>query len=367
MKILVGSVTNKEPEILRPHLEAILAQELPSFVSMDFYYLTDPSIPAESLEVLDELVGGSEPTSAKPVDAEYSVSDETHHWNKPTFYWLGAEKQRILDKAKADNYDAVFMVDTDLICDSGTLASLVNSKKEVVSGVFWTKWSPDMPSLPQVWMEHPYEMQGRGVEAHEHLRNAAQRQLWEVAGLGACTLIRKEVLGLVRYSPKLEGLPENGMWQGEDRTFCVLANRNHVRLWADGWPSIYHVYRPGDVGKVPGPLETFKQRGRKRIPELGDLVSAKFTPVEEGNLAGWSYNYRGKLSAGSLLGDMVQALKVSTVGADKFIQVKFPVWWEIPEYRNQVKTIRVELLDVREDLPHPGSDAMQDFGVFYEN
>lgn len=362
MRILVGSVTNAAPEILEAHLKSLQAQEVPGHVKLDYWYLEDPELSEESKTVLADYDVASASTDPKPADAEYSVSDETHHWNKPTFYWLGSQRQRILDKGK--EYDAVFMVDTDLVLDPGTLASLVATEKDVVSGVFWTKWSPEMPSLPQVWMEHPYEMQGRGVEAHEHLQNAATRQVWQVAGLGACTLIRSGVLGLVRYYPPLEGLPDDGMWQGEDRTFCVLAGRNHVKLYADAWPSIHHAYRPGDYSGVPAIAEMLTE-SRKKVYEPGCYVSAKLSAVEEGNLTGWAYYLRTLLDNNSLAPSLVRTLREARVGDDKFVQVDFPVWWPIPEYRGQTKTIRVEVLDIRLNQPHPGLEPDQDFGVYY--
>lgn len=365
MRILIASVTNAPVEILDIHLKSVTSQTLPKHVTVDYLYLADPELSEASLECLRTHLIAVLPTDPKPVEAEYTVSEETHHWNMPTFYWLGDQKQRLIDHAKDLNYDGIFFVDSDLVLDRGTLSSLLSTGKSVVSGVFWTKWTPKMPALPQVWMEHPYEMQGRGVEAHEHLSSAANRHLWKVAGLGACTFIKKQVLGQLGYGQVL-GLPEEGMWQGEDRAFCVRAERAHIDLFADGWPSIYHIYRPSDI---PGAIEFEKRLSEDHCKNIrfGDLVSLRLTPVEEGNLTGWSLPYRGRLGNGELLASLERALEGRCEGDDFFASVKFPIWWEVPEYRGVNKVIRIQVLGVKSPGLHPGREADEDFGVYYES
>lgn len=343
MKILVASVTNKGEDYLRPHLSSVLSQRLPSHVVVDYLYVADGNQP---LVVLDELEIPSAFADPKDPEAEYATTEEGHHWNKPTFYWLGAQKQKLINHAAEGKYDAIFLVDSDLVLGEDTLSSLIAADKEIVSGVFWTKWTPTAPPLPQVWQEHPYEFQGRGVEAHEHLGGLAHRKLMKVGGLGACTLIRSSAFTKAQYYPPLPGLPETGMWQGEDRTFCISATRNHVELWADAWPDIFHMYRPSDVPKGKEFLAAHRANHKDKA-EIGDLVSASLSPLEEPALVGYSYPFRGRLGAAQLLEDVENALLGMEVGDDKFVKVKFPIWWEVPEYQNKEKTIRVKLLGVK--------------------
>lgn len=361
MRILICSVTNKSEEYLEAHFESLFSQVVPDFVKREYFYLVDPDS-EESGAYLEKIGVDWEFAEAKPEGAEYGVSEETHHWTKPTFYWLGEQKQKLLEKGK--DYDAVFMVDTDLVLGPDTLASLISTQKPIVSAVFWTKWSPNMPALPQVWMEHPYEMQGRGREAHEFLGDLASRQVVKVAGLGACTLFRADTLDKISYL-HLPGLPESGMWQGEDRALCVRAQNNHIDLWGDGWPSVFHIYRPSDLKDVPK-YQDLLERTCGNVPEFGDLVSLRLTPVEEVNLAGWSYLYRGRIGDSNLLPSIASALASRTVGDDFFVQCKFPVWWKVPEYRGITKTIRVEFLGLKKPHIHPSRTDEDDYGIYYE-
>ncbi len=366
MKILISSVTRAEPKVLRAHLSCLLRQHLPVNIETDFLYVTDPELSSESLEVLRELNIPVVAGDAKFEGAEYEISEETHHWNKPTFYWLGSQKQKLLEFAKEKEYDGIWLVDSDLLCDRDTLNNLLSNDKHITSSVFWTAWTSQSPPLPQVWMENPYEMQGRGVEAHEHFENAATRQLWQVGGLGACTLIRKEVLDRVQYYPPMVGLPEHSMWQGEDRTFSVSAQLNHVELWADSWSDVFHCYRPSDTQKILEICRKFSEP-KKKVAEIGDLISCVLSPVEEPGLVGYKLPLRGRLGGLRILPSIELALLNMRVGEDKFVNVNFPLWWKIPEYRGKTKMVRVELLGVRSSQPPIGLDEPHEsaFGEYY--
>jgi len=353
MRVLLASVTNASPEVLKRHLDSIQRLRLPKGCSLDFAYIMDPALHEDSRRLLDDIldlqVGEGEP---KPEGAEYEVNENTHHWTKPTFGWLGEQKEILLEKAQEELYDAIFYVDSDLVLDEGTLSSLITSKRDVISAVFWTRWILGAPPLPQVWMTHPYEFQGKGVEAHEFLRSLTQRELIQVGGLGACTLIRSSVFEKVSWLP-VEGLPEGGMWQGEDRHFCVRAARNHVSLWADAWPDLLHLYREEDLQRIaPVIKEIFETEDLR----LGDLVSFILEPTEEKAFAGRQKHVRGRLGSLRLLPAIEDALLSMKPGEDRLVRVRFPMWWDMPKgfmgiplqpYAGKTKSILVRLLDAK--------------------
>lgn len=347
MRILVASVTNNPPELLAPHLLHLREQEVPDEIELSSFYITD-NVPYESAELLDEAGVRMKEAEPKPDDATYAVSAETHHWSKPTFYWLARQKQFLIDVAKNERFDAIWLVDSDLVVGSDTLASLLSCNRSVVSAVFWTHWTPDAPPLPQVWMEHPYELQGRGYEAHEFIRSLRERELIQVGGLGACTLIRSDVFGKVGFWPLIDGLPDWGMWQGEDRHFCVRAERNHIALWADAWPDIFHIYRPSDLDRLPS-----FQRPTSRPPKVGDLVSFTIEPVEEPARAGYKEHVRGRLGALRILPNIERALQEMKPGDERFIKARFPSWWKVPEYRGKTKALHLRLIAVKDGAPLP--------------
>lgn len=136
------------------------------------------------------------------------------------------------------NYDAVLMVDTDVILGPGVLDRLWAVDADVVYGVFWSVWPGGRVPLPQVWDIHPY---GHTQALQEALVAGGEV---EVLGGGACTLFRGRAFES-RYWPLLEGLKRSGgAWAGEDRTFCLGLECRGIRQVAVAGLPIVHLYRP---------------------------------------------------------------------------------------------------------------------------
>jgi hypothetical protein len=283
----------------------------------------------------------------KPVDAHHSIEEQTHGWSIPTFYWLAQQKQWLLRYAEENAYDALLLVDSDLLLDSRAIASLIHAEKPVVSGVFWTKWQPDAPMLPQVWLQHPYGFEAAGQTAEEFLGKLRRRELVPVQGLGAFTLIRAGVFSQLSFD-LVPDLPQEGMWQGEDRHFCVRANRNHVELWADAWPHIFHAYRPSDIDLIPHALEALAPRIVEPPHSPASWVSLTLEPMEEPALTGFSLPLRGRLGLLRLLPELEEAVAEMTPDTERILPVTFPLDWPVEGYRGQTRIVRIRLHDTRE-------------------
>ena len=348
MKILAASVTNRDADVIAPHIASIRALELPANVTVDLAYISD-NASSESLALLRDAGARIAEAYPKVAGEAYGVTEVTHEWNVPTFAWLAREKQRLLELAVEEGYDAIFLVDSDLVLGPETLSSLIAARKQIVSAVFWTRWIPDAPPMPQVWLSHPYEMHGRSgirhLQAHEFLARLAHKHLVEVGGLGACTLISADALRKgVGFFPLLPGLPQHGMWQGEDRSFCIRAAQLHVPMWADAWPDITHLYRPSDINlpRVVAP--------RKSVAALGDWVSFTLETLEELEVIRMDRreHVRGQVGRLRVLPEIERALLTVPVGDEQIVRVTFPAWWPLPEYRNKCKSILLRMIDAKQ-------------------
>ena len=351
MKILAASVTNRGPEVLGPHLKRIQQLVLPRGVTLDLAYISDAA-PPESEKLMHDAGVRVAAAYPKTSGEAYAVNETTHVWNLPTFVWLAREKQRLMDLAVEEGYDAIFFVDSDLVLSEDTLASLVAARKPIVSAVFWTRWVPNAPPMPQVWLTHPYEMNGRSgvryLQQHEFLKRLAHRELVEVGGLGACTLIDAKVLPKVPFYPLLEGLPSGGMWQGEDRSFCIRAQQAHIPLWADAWPDILHLYRPSDVDLYHH--TGWARPARKTRASVGDWVSFTLETLEELEVIRMDRreHVRGRLGTLKILPEIEAAILATDAGDERIVKVTFPVWWPIEVYRGVTKSILLRVLDVKD-------------------
>lgn len=177
---------------------------------------------------------------------DYEVGPVEHAWTATAIHRVAQARQRFVDDARTEGFDAVWMVDDDVLCGPGVLgvmaAVMIEHQAPVVVGVYYTPgWLPQDPAreLPQVWDRHPYSIDAATVE---DWRGPIVRQ---INGGGACTLIdlrhRRSVPGAL-YWPPIRGLEH---W-GEDRWACIRwAEAGALVLGVGGLP-IAHAYQPSE-------------------------------------------------------------------------------------------------------------------------
>lgn len=327
---------------------------LPRGVEAAFGFVNDGS--EEQYSILNKLSPAILlQAEQRPADAAYAIGNATHHWNTSTIEHLARQKQRLLQAAIEAGYTHAFLVDSDLLLEPTTLVSLWETKGDIVNGAFWTRWqNGEGQPQPQCWLSHPYGMNGLGMEEHEFIRNLAERRVLRCAGGGACTLIALEAIRKgVRYHPRLP-LPEGGMWQGEDRTFAILAQRYHERQLVDGWPDIFHAYHPQQ--RTAEALEeawSVLNAPRQEYAKYGDMVNLVLDPMEDAALQQAVAEHpevrciRGRLGQVKLAPELEGRLLQMKPGDDALVNVHFPHYHEVPAYRGQQAMIRMRLVDLK--------------------
>jgi hypothetical protein len=169
---------------------------------------------------------------------EYKIDENTHYWNNLNLRIVAEIKNKIILKAIKEEFDYVFMVDSDLILHSKTLEGLINANKDIISNIFWTKWSKnDIESLPNCWDFDHYSF------LPETLKQLKKPGIYKTGMTGASILIKTDVFkNKVNYNP----IKNLSFW-GEDRSFCIRAICAGYQIWVDtNYPS-KHLYRESDV------------------------------------------------------------------------------------------------------------------------
>ncbi|WFR64585.1 hypothetical protein P9222_10920 [Paenibacillus amylolyticus] len=266
-RVLIASPVRQTTPVLREFLDSLHALERTT-VKTDYLFVDD-NVEEAASNILREFVLQHEGTviqadeqgSGNPDNKGVYTKDEGgHYWQGEQIWRVAGLKNRILQYARDKDYDAVFLIDSDLVLHPRTLEQLVSSGKDIVSNIFWTRWQPDAREMPQVWLQDEYALYRRGgktldgteVEDEGTQTTAFLNQLripgcYEVGGLGACTLIRKNVLAAgVSY----DQIPNVSFW-GEDRHFCIRAQALGFCLFVDTHYPAYHIYR---LSELPGYL-----------------------------------------------------------------------------------------------------------------
>ncbi|MEI8125121.1 MAG: hypothetical protein WCG42_05160 [Parachlamydiaceae bacterium] len=290
-KILIGSPIRQTPGILREFLESLDRLEKDSYTA-DFFFV-EGNDDAESKTMLKEFASKQGPkclllSEAESVSLTPYVRDEnTHYWKEEIIWKIAAFKDLMIKKARDENYDYLFLVDSDLVLHPHTVEQLIVDNKDIITNNFWTKWAPNLPPLPQVWLLDHYTLYYHDIGEKLSDEEITKRTLafldmlkkpgvYEVGGLGACTLISREALKRGVSFARIKNLT---FW-GEDRHFCIRAVAIGLSLHTDTHYPAYHIYRESELAGV----EEFKKscslnikNGELGIPkqksQLDDLIA----------------------------------------------------------------------------------------------
>ena len=268
MKILVGSPVRQKNNILKEFLQSL--EELDKEGLQVDYYFVDDNTDEESSNLLKNFMANKGGVLKKGEEIvvskkqEYVCDSTTHHWKRGLIEKITKYKDTIIEYAHDENYDFLFFIDSDIVLNVKTLKHLISRNVDIVSNVFWTQWAPGGMLKPQVWMQdigscliydwdNPPTAVSQIQAEIDLIAKLRIPGIYEVGGLGACTLISKNALDKgVRFE-----LIKNISFWGEDRHFCVRAAALGLKLYVDNIYPAYHIYREEYLSRV----QEFKEKG----------------------------------------------------------------------------------------------------------
>jgi hypothetical protein len=175
--------------------------------------------------------------------SEFVTSEISHHWSNDNLDRIVKIKNFALRQFLDTSAEALFLVDSDICLHPNTLVHLYSLNLPIVSEVFWTKWRPDVPDLPNVW-----DIDGYTYSSPESIYRLRDPGQYRVGGLGACTLIRRDCIERGVNFSMIDNL---SLW-GEDRHFCIRARSIGIDLFADTVYPPLHVYRDSQLPDIQG-------------------------------------------------------------------------------------------------------------------
>ncbi|GMQ64317.1 glycosyltransferase family 2 protein [Vallitalea maricola] len=266
IKVLIGSPIRQKPKILKEFLASLKGLNRKNIL-LDFYFVDDNDL-KESSKLLNEFKENISKTNDNCeviIDGgvhygNYQCTSINHQWNNELIKKVAAYKNGMLNYCNKHNYDYLFLIDSDLYLHTETLKQLISTGKDIISEIFWTKWTPDSKALPQVWMYDQYAFTKQkdiaNNEAQEILEKLKVPGVYKVGGLGACTLISKKAIAAgVNYNE----LYNISFW-GEDRHFSIKAVALGFDLYVDTNYPAYHIYRESELEGLVHYKENFREK-----------------------------------------------------------------------------------------------------------
>jgi len=252
-KILIGSPICQDPIILHAFFRSLRRLKIPDY-EVFFHFIDDNHNPLSKEFLADFKNTMGNVTIESPSNEMDSTLYFNHSWNHEKIWKVAFYKDNMIDRARREGFDYLFLIDSDILLYPQTVEHLINREKDVIAEIFWTKWTEKAVEQPQVWISDFYnqfemlpgekltekEEKSRTFDFFNKLRVPG---VYSVGGLGACTLISREAIEKGVSFKRIDNLT---FW-GEDRHFCVRANVLGVDLFVDTQYPAYHVFRRSEL------------------------------------------------------------------------------------------------------------------------
>lgn len=156
-----------------------------------------------------------------------------HHWTVESVDRIIYIKNKALQLSKEQNYDAVFLVDADLVLHPETLSHLISLKKDFVFEIFWTVFTDQLFAKPNCWDVHSWDY----YNANSILK-LKEKGTYQVGAGGACTLLRIKAINAGVDFTRIKNLP----YGGEDRHICTRAEVLGFDIFVDTYFPAFHIF-----------------------------------------------------------------------------------------------------------------------------
>ena len=235
-KILITAPVRQDVKIFKEYLWSLNRINIPEGYEIHKYFYLHNSehlknyLSPNEYEILND-------------DTILEYSNRTHIWKIENFKAVAAMRTMALEKARNENYDYVFSVDSDIILRKNSLVDLIEDNKDVVGKIWWTPYDEERP-----WIIPPSCYDGRNTKGQMVIDNFRVKQIGihEIGTICGCTLISKKIF----KNPYINYYPIKNLSSSNWEDFA-FSTRVHiifpdVKFYIDTRYPVKHLYRIKD-------------------------------------------------------------------------------------------------------------------------
>jgi hypothetical protein len=239
-KVLILSPVRQDPDILKQFLES-LGTINSDGLELGFALYDDNNV-QESSDMLNEFLDNTSHEAIRIPKLEFGeeTNYDNHGWSINTVDRLITIKDTGLHLFKDSPYDSILLLDSDVCIHPDMLKHMVALPCPIVSEIYWTQFYKDETYLPNAWDIMPYSF-----ASPDSISRLTKPGLFEVGGLGACTLISKEAVARGIRFERIYNLD----FKGEDHHLCVRAACLGFHLFIDTLYPCFHIYRQEQIAE----------------------------------------------------------------------------------------------------------------------
>lgn len=234
-KVLITAPVHQDENIFKEYLWSLDRLCMPNDTEVKrFFYL-------HNCENLKELLNEDEYMIIND-NSSFEVTEKTHFWKNENFSAVAKMRTLALEKAREEDYDYIFSVDSDVLLNPITLSLLMSDNKDIVGNIYWTDFNGKGVLMPNC-----YDQEGTQFDSKKGGMDRLKIMgLYEVGVVGACTLIGKRVIQnpLINYFP----IKNISSTKWEDQAFitrarCLIPD---ITVYIDTRKPARHLYRQSE-------------------------------------------------------------------------------------------------------------------------
>ena len=189
-KILIAAPVYQKTEIFIEYLNSLNHLIIPEGYEAHKYFILTNS---------PELKQFLKPEEYEIDNCNFNTQKEkgSHLWDDEHFSSVMQARNKILQKARKDNYDYIFSVDSDILLHPKTLCYLIEDNKDIVGVTYWCD-NQDKPDAIKIGSNYYYADYWQGIDT-----DLSKKGLYEVGIACASVLIGKRIINneKITYSP----------------------------------------------------------------------------------------------------------------------------------------------------------------------
>lgn len=237
-KILITAPIHQDIKIFKEYLWSLNRLEIPEGYEIHKYFYL------HNAENLKKFLQPDEYEIFKD-NTKIEENDRTHIWRQENFSAVSQMRTKALQKAREENFDYIFSVDSDVILHKKSLIDLIFEQKDAIAKMYWTAWDSNQP-----WNYMPNCYDGKDENGRiiyfNNLNNYKSIGTHETGVTGAAILISSRIFKepLITYYP-IEIL-STSYW--EDFAFCTRCKCviPDIKFYIQNFHPAKHLYRKED-------------------------------------------------------------------------------------------------------------------------
>tara|TARA_R100000935_G_scaffold50402_1_gene76266 strand:+ start:12934 stop:13794 length:861 start_codon:yes stop_codon:yes gene_type:complete len=230
-KILHFSPVRKELEIVKQHLTS-LGNLRKSNINLTLSFFDD-NIDVRSSSYLKYFVENTEGALLHKFELMKSknyIGEE--RWVPPLYQRITVIKNKVIEFFLNNDFDYLFLTDSDLIIQPLTLENLIEQRRDFCSSIFWTHFNNSFTYTPNAWFS-----KSKGFDIQD-LINLKEKGIYAVDFTGACTLLSRKIL---EKNVSFSKIP-NINYLGEDKHFCIRSAVMGFQPYVSTYYPAFHIY-----------------------------------------------------------------------------------------------------------------------------